>query len=152
MEDCCPEVRDATLLMRIAQLCARRYPDNPDAACESMVFVFDCLRVGRLTGERPLQNAYTVGDVTGQENKQPALVHELFKKQDVVEFLSQEVDLVQPGVREAMQMYRSPLAIMKYFSAPGEGGLVDTFRKATSADFKFEGTFALNVALSLIHI
>ena len=55
MEACCPEMRDSTLLMRIAQLCTRRYPDNADAACESMVFVFDCLRVGRLTGERPAQ-------------------------------------------------------------------------------------------------
>ena len=53
MEACCPEMRDPTLLMRIAQLCTRRHPDNANAACESMVFVFDCLRVGRLTGERP---------------------------------------------------------------------------------------------------
>ena len=46
MEACCPELRDTTLLMRIAHLCSRRHPDNTDAACESMVFVFDCLRVG----------------------------------------------------------------------------------------------------------
>jgi hypothetical protein len=146
MEACCPELRDSTLLMRIAQLCARRYPDNADAACESMVFVFDCLRVGRLTGERIAQNTYTVSNVTGQENKQPALVHELFKKQDAVEFLSQEVNLVQPGVLTTAEMYRTPLAIQKYHSAPGEGGLVDTFRKGTSADLTFEGTFALKVA------
>ena len=43
-------------------------------------------------------------------------------------------------------MYRTPLAIQKYFSAPGEGGLVDKFRNATSADLGFEGTFALKVA------
>ena len=146
MEACCPEMRDSTLLMRIAQLCGRRQPDNADAACESMVFVFDCLRVGRLTGERPAQNTYTVSDVTGQENKQPALVHDLFKKQDAVEFLSQEVALVQPGVLTTAKMYRTPLAIQKYFSALGEGGLVDTFRNATSADLTFEGTFALKVA------
>ena len=56
-------------------------------------------------------------------------MHELFNKQDAVEFLSEEVGLVQPGVRETTKMYRTPLAIQKYFSAPGEGGLVDTFRK-----------------------
>ena len=146
MEACCPELRDATLLMRIAQLCARRSPDNPGAACEAMVFIFDCLRVYRLTGDRPAGNTYTVGDVTGQENKTPALVHELFKKQDVIEFLTQEVELVKRGVATTAKMYRTPLDILKYFSAPGEGGLVDTFRNGTSADLKLEGTFALRVA------
>ena len=57
--------------MRIAQLCTRRYPDNTDAASESMVLIFDCLRVGRLTGERPADNHYKVKDVTGQEKNQP---------------------------------------------------------------------------------
>ena len=55
IEACCPEMREHTLLMRVAQLCTKRHPDNTDAACESMVFVFDCLRVGRLTGERPAE-------------------------------------------------------------------------------------------------
>ena len=146
MEACCPELRDPTMLMRIAQLCTRRSPDNASAACESMVFVFDCLRVNRLTGERPAQKIYTVSDVTGQENKQPALVHELFKKQDVFDSLTQEAELVQRGVATTAKMYRTPLDIQKYFSASGEGGLVDTFRNDTSADLEFEGTFALKVA------
>ena len=47
-------------------------------------------------------------------------------------------------------MWLSRVAIQKYFSAPGEGGLVDTFRKATSADLTFEGTFAFKVAITEI--
>ena len=146
MEACCPEMRDLTLLMRVAQLCSKRHADNAHAACESMVFVFDCLRVWRLTGERPAQHTWTVGDVTGQENKHPALVHELFKKQDAVDFLTKELELAQHATVPMVRMYVTPLAIVKHFSAPGEGGLVDTFRNATSADLKLEGAFALKVA------
>ena len=38
------------------------------------------------------------------------------------------------------------MAIQKYFSAPGEGGLVDKYRKGTSSDITFDGTFAQKVA------
>ncbi len=129
LEACCPELRDPTLLMRIAQLCSARCPDKTEAAHEAMVFIFDCLRVGRLTGERARDDPYTVDYVSSQEKKKPAFVHELFKKQDAVEFVLHEAAMVQRDLADSVKMYRTPLTIMKHFSAPGEGGLVDKFRQ-----------------------
>ncbi len=58
----CPELREPTLLMRLAQLCkARAAPSQADkdaAACDSMAFVLDCLRVARLTGDAPRGGAF----------------------------------------------------------------------------------------------
>ena len=58
MEVFCPELREATLLMRIAQLSTGRAAGSSkekqeDTACGSLAFVFDCLRVFRLTGNFP---------------------------------------------------------------------------------------------------
>ena len=55
LECICPELRESTLLMRIAQLSSSRggstTSDKPDDyACNSLAFVFDCLRVYRLIG------------------------------------------------------------------------------------------------------
>ena len=66
MEAFCPELRETTLLTRIAQLCLARFP-VPASARASLVLVFDCLRVFRLTGDCPKNEAYTVSKVTGQE-------------------------------------------------------------------------------------
>ena len=94
-EACCPELRDETILMRIAHLCLARHPDNLSASRDAMVFVLDCLRVGRLTGERPADAKYSVDHVTGaQHRNKVALVHELFKKQHLVEFIFHEAALV----------------------------------------------------------
>ena len=60
LEAFCPEMREPTLLMRIAQLCSARAEKTVEplasgaaigAAASSMAFAFDCLRVGRLTGD-----------------------------------------------------------------------------------------------------
>ena len=71
------------------------------------------------------------------------MVHELFKKQDVIEFLLHEAAMVQSDLPDMVRMYRTPLAVMKHFSATGEGGLVEKFRQAdkAAAELKFEGAF-----------
>ena len=97
-----------------------------------MVFIFDSLRVGRLTGERQRDDVYTLGHVTGQERKKPALVHELFKKLDAIEFVMHEAEMAQHALPDKVKMYRTPLAILKNFSASGEGGLVESFGKPTT--------------------
>ena len=38
-------------------------------------------------GDVKQEEVYTVGTVTGQERKTPALAHKFFKKQDIVEFV-----------------------------------------------------------------
>jgi hypothetical protein len=91
MEAICLELREATLLMRIAQLSSGRGAGDSAfgeaRARESLAFVFDCLRVARLTGDCLKEDALTVGKVTGQEKNVPALAR---KKQDLVEYLLQE--------------------------------------------------------------
>jgi len=148
-EACCPELRDETILMRIAHLCLNRHENKLSASRESMVFILDCLRVGRLTGQRPADAKYSVDHVTGAQYKNKvALIHELFKKQHLVEFIFYEAALVHPDLPKIAGMYRTPAAIMKHFSASGEGGLVDKFRQGdqAAASLKFEGTFSTQVA------
>ena len=92
MLDCVsPEFREMTLLLRLAQLSSTRVASgqHPQANAAQMAFVFvlDCLRIGRLAGDIKQEEVYTVGTVTGQERKTPALAHKFFKKQDIVEFV-----------------------------------------------------------------
>ena len=69
MEPFCPELMQPTLLMRCAQLSAARESGDTEASGASLVFIFDCLRVWRLTGEHKADNVYTLSKITGQENK-----------------------------------------------------------------------------------
>ena len=74
MEAFCPELREPTLLLRIAQLCsarAERTEPLARAAVTSLAFVLNDLRVGRLTGDIQRGSPYTVAIVTGQQNKTP---------------------------------------------------------------------------------
>ena len=84
VEAYCPEIWDPTLLMRVAQLSAARAGvgevDREERARASLIFIFDCLRVLRLTGSCSNEEGYTVGKVTGQEKKTPAMVHTLFNR------------------------------------------------------------------------
>ena len=63
LELVCPELREATVLMRSAQLSAGKI--GGVSARESIIFIFDCLRVARLTGDCPKGEALTVAKVTG---------------------------------------------------------------------------------------
>ncbi len=60
--------------------------------------------------------------------KTPALVHILFKQQDLVEFVLHEAELVERGLAERMRMFCTPLAVMIHFPASGESGLLASFR------------------------
>jgi hypothetical protein len=75
MECVCPELRESTLLMLIAQLSSARGGStsgekDDDAATGTLAFVFDCLRVYRLTGDCPKEDVYTVSNISGQEKLQ----------------------------------------------------------------------------------
>ena len=152
MECVCPELRESTLLMRVAQLSSAKASSNSsdkqdESACHSLAFVFDCLRVYRLTGNCPKEDVYTVSKISGQEKKTPALVHLIFKKKDIIDYVLHEVELLDASLLFEVEKFRTPLDFMTNFSASGERGLVDAFRKGNlSAGEDFECRFAVPVA------
>ena len=92
----------------------------------------------RVTGDCPKEDGYTVSKVTGQEKNTPVKVRALFKKQDVIAFIVHEAQLINEGALRCVPMFRTPQALMRRFSASGEGGLVEAFR-ADSAPFEWDG-------------
>ena len=61
----------------------------------------------------------------------PAMVHKLFKKRDFCDFVLHELRLLDaPGLAK-VEMFRSPMTVLTYFSASGVGGLMESFRNAT---------------------
>jgi len=149
LEMICPEFQDATLLMRVAHLCLNRSglgeTDKDQCARKHMVYVFDALRVNRMIGECSDESAYTVKSVTGQEKKNPAMVHYLFKKKDIVEYVSHEVSLLGIG-SEVMSKFASLIALVQNFTA--SGALVTAHLKGGDADAPdgIENTLAVVVA------
>ena len=117
-----PEFREMTLLLRLAQLSSTRVASgqHPQANAAQMAFVFvlDCLRIGRLAGDVKQEEAYTVGTVSGQERKTPALAHKFFKKQDIVEFVFHEAWLVNESLVQAVAPFCTPLGIWQKFQTP----------------------------------
>ena len=146
------EFRDTTLLFRLAQLISNRAASGqhpqPHSALNSCVFVLDCLRIGRLAGDVKKEDASTVSSVTGQERKVPALVHMLLKKQDLVEFLFHEAELVCVQLAQTVAPFRTPLNIWNKFQIRvGEESLVAAIRKCVSAPGEgLESQFALRFA------
>ena len=90
----------------------------------------------------------TVAKVSGQEKKTPALVHILFKMQDLVEFVLHEAELLDKDMPNKVRMFRSSWSLMKHFAASGESGLVASFRSASgeASSDRFESLFALPAA------
>ena len=138
-EAVCPELKDMTLLMRMAHLCTKRASGGgpsatggPDHANSCMAFLIDSFRVARLTGEFPKDDSVTVSKILGQEKKTPGWANILFKKQDLVGFLMHEADLLDRSMAQHVQMFVTPAAVVKHFSATGEDGLVDQHLKAAS--------------------
>ena len=137
-EVACPEVKEMTLLMRMAILCNKRgnvgaspASGGPSAA-QCMTFLFDSFRAARLTGEFQKGEGMTVANIIGQEKKAAAWAHVMFKKQDLVAFLLHEAELLDETLVGAVQKLATPATILKYFSATGEDGLVDRFLKGAS--------------------
>ena len=134
--------------MRITQLSTARTSsyamDKTASARASLVFIFNCLRVFRLFGDKKV---YTVYVVTGQEKKTLAMVHSLFKKQELIEYVMHEFTLTDSSRVDSVAMFRTPLALVKYFSASGEDGLVAVFRRSDSAVTEdLEAKYAVLVA------
>ena len=84
-----------TLLLRLAQLSSARgavlqnLADSgaTSTATNSLALCLECLRLGRLAGDVNKEDAYTVSSVTGQQLETSALVHKMFKKNGLVEFV-----------------------------------------------------------------
>ena len=56
------------------------------------------------------------------------MVHQFFKKQDIIEFCIHESELLDNNsFQDLMATFRSPLALVKEFAASGAGGLVAAF-------------------------
>ena len=108
-EAVCPELREPTLLLRLAQLsngrAATSKADRDGAARESMVFILDCLRVARLTGEIPKGEGLTLNKITGQERKTPAMAHVLFKKQDLIAYILHEATMIDKNMLPSISMF-----------------------------------------------
>ena len=79
-------------------------------------------------------DVYTVREISGQEKQTPALVHMLFKKQDIVEYVSHEAQLMDPDIVSKVYQFSTPLEAMHCFSASGEAGLAHKFLKGVPSD------------------
>ena len=74
-------------------------------------------------------------------------MHKLFKKQDLIEFVVQEVALLDRNKLDSAPMVFTHLAVMNHFSASGEEGILASVRKAYGACGEgFDSRFALLVA------
>ena len=75
------------------------------------------------------------------------MVQELIKKQDIVEYLLHEVELLSLPLTNEVDISRTPLAVMSHFSPSGEEGLVSQFLNGDmKQDSGFENRFAVHVA------
>ena len=134
-----PELKEMTMLMRIAQLCSKRASGGSTPASggqtqahASMAFLFWSFRVARLTGEFPKDEAMTVSRILGQEKKTPGWANTLFKKQDLIAFLMHEAELLDHSMVQVSKKFASPGAILQEFSASGEQSLVNQYLTAAS--------------------
>ena len=140
-----PELRDPTLLSKIASACASRGASDAKAKAY-FVYVMDSLRVARLTGDIPKDEKLTVGRVCGTK-KQPGMIHALFKKTEFVEYVYHEASLMDQELSGPLANFTSPLKIMQKFGTSGADGLVASYRKQGSAAHDgMETLFALQVA------
>ena len=133
----CPEVKEMTLLMRLAVLCSKRgsgeaapASGGPSRAHACMTFLLDSFRVARLTGEFPQGEGMTVTNIVGQEKKAAGWALVMFKKRELSAFLFHEAELLDTKMVQEVQKLETPASIMKHLSATGEDGLVDRFLKA----------------------
>ena len=141
-----PELREPTLLARIATFCSSRAVSDAQAK-EYFVYVMNCLRVARLTGDLPKEEKLTVGRVVGRDRKTPAMIHAFFKKKELVEYVFHEGRLIDEDMLGRLAMFESPLKIMQKFAASGADGLVASHRNPDlCASDGMDTLFALQVA------
>ena len=74
-------------------------------------------------------------------------MQKLLKKKDIIDYVLHEVSLLAVVEESEVSMFRTPLAVVKHFSASGEAGLASQFRNGESnSDGDFEHRFALQFA------
>ena len=61
------------------------------------------------------------------------LVHGIFKRQGVVEYVLHEVELLSTELLASVEMFRTPLALIKKFAAFGAQGLAAAYRSGASS-------------------
>ena len=141
-----PELRDPTLLSRIATACAHRGASD-DKAKEYFAYVMDSLRAARLTGDIDKDEKLSVSRVVGRKSKQPAMIHAWFRKKEFIEYFYHEVSLMDNELSGPLAMFASPIKIVQKFATSGADGLVASYRKQGSAAHDgMETLFALQVA------
>ena len=142
-----PELREPTLLMRIGFACSNRAVSDAKAR-ELFGFLMHSFRALRLTGEIPKDEKLTVSRAVGRDKKTPGLVHALFKKRDLVEYIFHEASLLNQGMERDVDAFKTPRDIVKRFAASGADGLVASHRASDSGGGAdgMETMFAIPVA------
>ena len=141
-----PELREATLLMRIGYACSARGCSDATAR-EYLVFVMNSLRVARLTGDIPKEEKLSVARVIGRDKKRPGLLQAYFKKKELVEYIFHEGYLLDQEMHGHVAIFETPHRIVQKFAASGAEGLVASHRVLESGGPDgMESLFALQVA------
>ncbi len=144
----CPEIREPTLLMRIGYACSARNAVSDAKAKDYFVFVMDCLRVARLTGDIPKDEKISVTKAIGK-SKTPGMLQTLFKKRDLVDFIFNQAGLqMDQDTLNNMAIFKTPLSIVQKFAPSGADGLVASYRNSEwlFAPGGMHALFALRVA------
>ena len=162
----CEEMREQTLLLRVAQLCTKRaansVKENSSAsgiggggdvrARALFSFVLDSLRCFRLTGDLPKQGGkLTVDTLTGlSASRMPtALANVIIKKLEFVEYLLHEARIIAPdgSLENQVDILSTPLSIMDEFMERGENGMIKQYFKDDKDDgLDLSTRFAVPVA------
>ena len=129
-EPICPELRDFTLLSRIAAACTARGADAKKSK-DFFKFVMESMRAYRLTGDQSKTDKFTVASViNGSDNKKTGqkiagLIYSYFKRFELVEHVWHEGRLaLETGQLDQVAMFRTPADLLREFGASGAGGLV----------------------------
>ncbi len=75
-----PELRERSLLWKICKACSARNAVSDAKAREYFVFIMNCLRVARLTGDIARDGKISVRAAGGKSKRRPGMLHTLFKK------------------------------------------------------------------------
>ncbi|CAK0876398.1 unnamed protein product, partial [Prorocentrum cordatum] len=126
-----PEFRDRALLRRIGFACSARGGSDAKAR-ELLVFIMNRFRVARLTGDVPKDEKLVVSRVVGRDRKTPGMLHALFKKKELVEYIFHEAFLMNKEVGSDMAACKTPLHILQKFAASGADGLAASHRASDS--------------------
>ena len=128
-----PELREPTLLMRIGSACSNRAVSDAKKARDLFVFLMHSFRALRLTGDFPKEEKLTVSRALGRDKKTPGMLHALFKKMDLVEFIFHEASsLLNEDMERDVAAFKTPREIVKRFATSGADGLVASHRASDS--------------------